>query len=262
MSKFLDRLERISRSAPTPIGFGVSRAEKTPGMALVALVSSKHATGCRAVAGLAPDAVLLEGIAGPASIKKLASALPKVPWGVRSGQLTDESAQAYQESGCDLLAFSLEGTPVSAVSSDEIARVLCLELDADERQLRSIDPLPVDVLLLSLTGQAAPWTLADLASIAAISRRVNKYVLVEVSTPPGKKDLEAIRKAGVHGLVLDVGAVSAESLAELKEALLDMPRARLGRRERATAIVPSSVFPSGQGPAPEEPDEDDDDDDI
>ncbi len=260
MSKFLDRLEQISRSTPTPIGFGVSRAEKTPGMALVALVSSKHATGCRAVAGLAPDAVLLGGIAGPGSIKKLASALPKVPWGVRSGQLTDESAQAYQESGCDLLAFSLEGTPVAAVSSDEIARVLCLDLDAGERQLRSIDSLPVDVILLSLTGQAAPWTLADLASIAAISRRVNKYVLVEVSAPPGKKDLEAIRKAGVDGLVLEVGAVSAKSLTELKESLLNMPRSRPGRRERATAIIPSSVFPSGEAPAPEIPDEDDDDD--
>ena len=260
MSKFLDRLEQISLGASAPIGFGVSRAGKTPGMALVALVSSKHATGCAAVAGLAPDAVLLGGVDGPGSIKELNSALPTVPWGVRSGQLTDESAQAYQESGCDLLAFSLEGTPVSAVSSDEIARVLCLDLDADERQLRSIDSLPVDVILLSLTGQAAPWTLADLASIAAISRRVNKYVLVEVSAPPGKKDLEAIRKAGVDGLVLDVGAVPAESLTELKESLLDMPRPRPGRRERATAIIPASVFPSGQGPAPEDPDEDDDDD--
>ena len=260
MSKFLDRLEQISLGVSGPIGFGVSRAEKTPGMALVALVSSKHATGCRAVASLAPDAVLLGGITGPEAIKKLAAALTKVPWGVRSDQLTDESSQAYQESGCDLLAFSLEGTPVSAVSSDEIARVLCLDLDADERQLRSIDSLPVDVLLLSLTGQAAPWTLADLASIAAISRRVNKYVLVEVSAPPGKKDLEAIRKVGVDGLVLEVGAVSAKSLAELKESLLDMPRSRPGRRERATAIIPASVFPSGQAPAPEDPDEDDDDD--
>ena len=259
MSKFLDRLERISLSAPAPIGFGVSRAEKTPGMALVALVSRDHASGCGAIAGLAPDAVLLGSVDGPEFIKELDSDLPSVPWGVRSGQLTDESAQAYRESGCDLLAFSLEGTPVSAVSSDEIARVLCLDLDADERQLRSIDSLPVDVLLLSLTGRAAPWTLADLASIAAISRRVNKYVLVEVAAPPGKKDLEAIRKAGVHGLVLDVGAVPAESLTELKESLLDMPRPRPGRRERATAIIPASVFPSGQGPAPEDPDEDDDD---
>ena len=261
MSKFLDCLERISLSAPPALGFGVDRSQKTPGMALVGLISGDYAAGCDAAGELVPDAVLLSGIENPQGLDALDKNLPKVPWGVRSDSLTEEAARAYQEKGCDLMAFPMEGTAASALSSEEVARVLCLETDIGERQLRAIEPLPVDVLLLNMSGRTGSWTLGDLAEIAAISRRVDKYILTQVSQPPGKKDLEAMRKAGVHGLVLDLGSVSSESLKELKVALLDMPRLRPGRKSRTAALVPSSVFSVGQGqePSPEEPDEDDDD---
>lgn len=258
MSRFLDCLERISLNAPPPMGFGVDRGQKTPGMALICLISGDHAAGCAAVAELAPDAVLLSGIGGPEELDALDQNLPKAPWGVRSQPLTEGAALAFQEKGCDLLAFSLDGTSLSALSSDEVARVLCLDTGIDERQLRAIEPLPVDVLLLEISLPTGAWTLSDLAEITGISRRVDKYILAQVSQPPGKKDLEAIRKAGVHGLVLDVGSVSSESLSGLKDSLLNMPRPQPGRRGRSAAVVPSSVFSVGRSQRQEEPDEDDD----
>ena len=51
-----------------------------------------------------------------------------------------------------------------------------------------------------MTQVSGPWTLKDLATLGSISRRVDKYVLVEVSQPPGKKDLEALRDMGGPGL--------------------------------------------------------------
>lgn len=259
MSKFLDCLERISTNAPPPMGFGVARSQRPPGMALVGLVSANYAAGCGLVADLSPDAALLSGVKSPQSLKRLQKSLPSVPWGVRAETLTEEAAQEYQDRGCDLLAFSLQSTPVSALSSEDMARVLCLDSDVSERELRSIGPLPVDVLLVSAFTQNASWTLSDLATIAAISRRVDKYILVEVSQPPGKKDLEALRNTGVHGLVLDVASVSTESLKDLKAALLEMPRQQPGRRERYTALVPGSAFSIEQEQAREEPEEDDED---
>ena len=100
-----------------------------------------------------------------------------------------------------------------------------------------------------------------MASVAVISRRVDKYILVEVANPPSDKDLEALRNAGVDGLVFDVAAVDSVAIEKLKAAALAMPRQRAGGRGRDSAIVPSSVFPSGDGPRREE-EEDDDDDDI
>ena len=255
MSRFLDQLERISQNTPTPLGFGVSRPARTPGMALVALVSGSHEEGCAAVAELAPDGAILSGVEGPGALESLKDSVPTAPWGVRSDSLTGDDVKAYQEAGCDVLVFGLEGTRASAVSSDDLARVLCVEPDLSTGQLRGIDSLPVDVLLVDMAGHSGPWTLADIARVASVSRRVDKYVLLNVAQPPEKADLEAIRDIGVHGLVLDVGTVSSEALKELKANLLDMPRARSRRRGRISAILPSSVFPSGRTPDREEEEE-------
>ena len=257
MSKFLDRLEQISVSAPAPMGFGMRRSERAPGMALVALVSSDHAAGCQVVASVSPEAALLSGVEDVQALKNLENGLPAIPWGIRSDALTEEGAQAYQEAGSDLVAFTLQKTAVSALSSDDMARILCLDSSIDERQLRAIEPLPVDVILISVPDPTGSWTLGDLTAITAISSRVGKYILVEVSRPPEKKELEALRNAGVHGLVLDVSAVSSEGLADLKTALQDMPRPQPGRRDRSTALLPASTFPRGQTPSEVEEDDDD-----
>ena len=258
MSRFLDQLERISQNAPTPLGFGVSRGERTPGMALVALVSSRHGEGCAAVAGLSPDGVILSGVDGPGGLDSLGDALPAAPWGVSCPSLTREDFDAYKEAGCDILAFGLEGARASALSSDELARTLLVEARLSNRRARAIDALPVDVLLVDMLSRSGPWTLADVAAAAEVSRRVDKYVLLQLSEPPDKADLEAIRNVGVHGLALDVDAVSVEELQELKSNLLDMPRQRPRRRERGRAAVSQSVFPAG-GSARPEPEEDDED---
>jgi hypothetical protein len=259
MSKFLDFLERIRDGAPAPMGFGAARAEKFPGLALVGLVSGDHAQGIGIVSEVKPDAALLAGVDGPEALKKLTEPLSSLPWGASVSSLTQEEAQAYQDTGSDLLAFTLEGTSASALACDEIARVLCLAPDIDEQELRAIASLPVDAFLLSTTGISGSWTLKDLATVGAISRRVDKYILLEVSQPPGEKDLEALRDIGVSGLVIDVGAAASSSLSQLKTALLEMPRPRSGRRERSRAILPSSVFATSSSPAPQHEEEEEED---
>lgn len=257
MSKFLDRLEEIGMGAPPPLGFAISpRPPKTPGMALVGQVAG-NAAGLKAAGELSPDAVFLAGIGGPPALKKLEKALPAGPWGIRTSALNEEDAKAYREAGSDIMVFELAGTAAAAVSSDEVARVLLVELGMEEAEIRSIDSLPVDVLLLTMPDIKGPWTLADLTKITSISRRVSKFILVQVATPPGKGDLEAIRNAGVDGLVVDIIAMGPEAASSLKADLLDMPRQQPPRRGRATAILPGAIFAP---PAPRsEPDEDDDD---
>ena len=257
MSKFLDRLEQISVGAPAPMGFGVQRSQRAPGMALVALVSSGHEAGCQVVASVSPEAALLSGAADIQAAKKLENSLSAVPWGIRSDTLTEEAAQECQDAGCDLVAFTLQNTAISALASDDMARILCLDSGIDERQLRAIEPLPVDIILLTVPDQTGSWTLSDLTTITAISSRVGKYILVQVSQPPGKKELEALRNAGVHGLVLDVSTVSSEALTDLKAALQEMPRPQPSRRDRGRALLPASAFPRAETPA--EPEQDDDD---
>lgn len=259
MSRFLKRLEQISGAAPPPMGFGAARGQRTPGMALVGLVSGDYSAGIALVADLAPDAALLTGAIDAAAMSQAHQSLGKAtPWGVRVGSLTDEDAKAHGDGGCDLLAFPLQSTALGAVASDSIARILILEADIELERLRALDALPLDALLLPMTNITAPWTLGDLAAVTAVSRRVSKYILLEVAQPPGAAELVALRDAGVHGLVVDVASAPAGSLAGLKTALLEMPRRRPGRRERATAVLPGPVFPTVEPSTHEEPEPDED----
>ena len=259
MSKFLDYIERIREGAPAPLGFSVGPREKVAGMALVALVSGDHQQGVGVVAEVGPDAAIVAGADGADGLKALAEPLSDLPWGALVSSLSEEEAAAYLESGSDLLAFPLENTTASALDSEEMARILSIDAEMEEQQFRAVASLPVDAFLVSMTQVSAAWTLKDLATLGAISRRVDKYVLVEVSQPPGKKDLEALRDMGVQGLVLNVGSVSAESLAELKQALLDMPRPRSNRRERERVMLPGSVYGLSDSPEPEHEEEEEDD---
>jgi len=252
-------MERITVAAPGGMGFGAARTEKTPAIALVGLVSGGYAKGLKTVSDLGLDAALLSGIDDAGGLKRIEKSLPSLPWGVKTSSLTESSAQEFRDSGCDILAFSLENTDASALVADDAARILYVDPDIEERELRTISALPVDVLILPMTGVSGPWRLAQIASVAAISRRVDKYILVEVSGTPSDKDLEALRNAGVDGLVLDVAAVGADALEKLKSAAMALPKQRSSGRGRS-AIVPSSVFPSSSAPEPEEEDDDDDDD--
>ena len=254
MSKFLDRLEQITQGAPPPMGFMAPRGQKTPGMALVGLVSESYSEGISLLGDLCPDAILISDAKDAQSVKVSSQPLGSgTPWGSRVSSLSEQEAQAYEEGGCDLLAFSLPGTSLAAVASEEMARILCVDPDIETDQIRVLDALPVDALLLSMSGLSAPWTLEDLASIARVSHRVDKYILLEVSQIPGAKELEALRNTGVHGLVVDVGKVDSQRLSELKQALLDMPRQRPVRKEKAAALLPRSAFSLGsREPEPEE----------
>lgn len=258
MSKFLDVLERIRDGESAPLGFAAARGQKLPGIALVGLVSESHSNGIELARDAAVDALIVSGAAGPEGIKKLTGSV-KFPWGAQVSSLGEEEAQAYQDQGSDLLVFNLEGTAASALASDNIARILCVETGIEESELRTIASLPVDAFLISMTGVSGPWTLRDLATLGFISRRVDKYILVEVSRPPGKKDLEALRDVGVSALVMDVGSAGAGELSALRAALLEMPRATSRSRRRSRAILPGSAFAA---PPPSEPEPDDDDDDY
>ena len=253
-SKFLERLDEIREGAPARLGFGTRRAERTPGMALIVTAAGKD--GASAASGLAPDAIIVSGTAA-VDAAEIGEAAGNVRWGARAASLSAESAAAWREAGADPIVFSMANTALGAITSKDAARVLVVDAGLPPEELRDINPMPVDAVLVSLSGDPSGWTLQDLASIARVSGRVGKHLLAEVSGAPDGDTLEALRNAGVNGLVIDASA-GADTINELKEALLNMPRPGADRRSRSSAILPGSVY-TARRPAPAEDDPDDDD---
>lgn len=254
-SKFLERIEEIREGAPPRLGFGTTRPPKLPGMALV-ITADGGKDGAVAAGGLEPDAVIVSGAAATQA-GDIGEAAASVNWGVRSDGLTAADAEAWREAGADLLVFSLAGTALAAVTSKDAARVLEVDPSSSPEELRDINPLPVDAVLVSLPGDPAGWTLQDMAGLAKVSGRVGKHLLAEVSGAPDGDTLEALRNSGVAGLVISLSA-GEDAIRGLKESLLDMPRPGSDSRSRSAAILPGSVY-ADRRPAQAEPDPDDDD---
>ena len=257
MNKFLDLLDSIREGAPAPLGFGASRAEKLPGIALISLVSEDHKKAITMVSKSSVDAVIIKGLDTPSDVKTITKPLGNVPWGAKVSELSEGQAQGYQDDGSDLVVFNVEGTAASNLVCDQIARVLCIDIGLEEDKLRALASLPVDVFLLSMKNVSSPWSIQDLADLSVISRRVDKYILLEVSAPPVGKDLEALRDIGVNGIVIDASEATAKLYKDLKEKLINMPRPKHSRRERTRAILPGASF--NQDPEPQEEEEEPDD---
>ena len=252
-SKFLDRLDEIREGAAPRLGFGTTRPPKLPGLALVIAATGKD--GAVAASGMSPDAVFVSGSsAGQGG--EIGEATTGV-WGIRADGLTTADAASWRDAGADVLVFSMSGTALGAVNSKDAARVLAVDSGASPEELRDINPLPVDAVLVSLPGDPSGWTLQDLAALAKVSGRVGKHLLAEVSGAPDGDTLEALRNAGVAGLVIDVSA-GEETINGLKESLLDMSRPGSDSRSRSSAILPGSVYADRRPAAPEQDPDDDD----
>ena len=256
MSKFIDRLDEIIEGAPARMGFGPARAEKTPGLALIVQVSSSHKTGTATAVGVSPDGIILSGVKTAADVSDLKDSLSESLWGVRADTLSADEAKAFLEDGCDMLAFQLQGTSIGAVSSEDSAKVLCIDPGADVEDLRDINALPIDAVMFPLGGTSSAWTLDDLAKVARVRGRLNKYLLAEISEAPSADELKVLRTAGINGLVVDVSA-GKKALEALKELLMDMPKPGPERPSKSNAILPGAAYSSQrEEPAPE-PEEDD-----
>ena len=253
-SKFLERLDEIREGAPPKLGFGPRRAEKLPGLALI--VSAEGKDSVAAASGLSPDAIIVTGTAA-VDASEVGEAAGSVRWGARAALLSAESAAAWREAGADPIVFSLSDTALGAVTSKDAARVLVVDAGLAPEDLRDINPLPVDAVLVSLPGNPDRWTLQDLSAVARVSGRVSKHMLLEISGSPDGDTLESLRNAGVAGLVIGLSA-GEDTIRELREALLNMPRPGADRRSRSNAILPGSVY-TARRPAPAEDDPDDDD---
>lgn len=240
------------------MGFGPARAEKTPGLALIIQVSGSHKAGVATATGVSPDGIIVSGLSGPAQAGKLKDSLSDSIWGIRTDSLSTDDAKAYEEEGSGVLAFQLKGTSIGAVSSEDSAKVLCIEADTDIEDLRDINALPVDAVLFPMSGASSSWTLDDLAKVARISGRLGKFLLAEITEPPSADDLKVLRTAGINGLVLDVSA-GKDVLESLKKTLLDMPKPGSEKSGgKSNAILPGVAYSSQREEAAPEPDEDDD----
>ncbi len=234
MSKLADKIRRAGKVEAGPIGFGVA-AERRPSPTLLCLLrlDKDQAKKVGDTADAAADAVIITGL----EAGKVGDALQKlgdVPVGLRAEDAQRATVAAAREAGADFVLLDEESS-AEVVLEEKVGLVLRLGAQAGDTELRALAGLALDALEIAPIGE--PFTVRRLMELRRLSLLSQTPLLVEVTPEIGPSRLEALRGAGVAGVILD--GKSADKLSALRQAIISLPARGQRREERVDALLPS-----------------------
>lgn len=254
MSKLIQRIERLGKDTPAPLGFGAAtRRKAAPSMVLLA--SASNLKSVKALEGVFLDGLLfsIEDNSGSA-MANATSILKDVPWGVQVENPTADQVKDLEEAGCDFITISGMAAPLEVLHNDELGKFLVVPPDLKEEHAHSLEVLPVDAVIYADTV-SSPLTLDGLLNLAAARGEIGRAFLLPVIGVLSSWELECLRDIGVEGVVVDLDTSDAAGLKTLGQAILDLPR----RKTRNDFSSPSIPRVSAHDQVIEDDDEGDDD---
>ena len=152
MSKFIDRLNQLSRAVPQPVGFRTTQSvSPKPRILLVASLAqadvedlASYVAG--ADAGLVP---VSESSSGVKTLQKVSRVAPDIPWGGwLKGSGRGEVKQVVR-AGCDFVVFPAANTSLALFQGDGVGKILEVESSLGGGLLRAVNELPADAVLIA-----------------------------------------------------------------------------------------------------------------
>jgi hypothetical protein len=243
MSKFIDKLNRISKTVAQPMGFrATSAVAERSRIQIIASVAESEIDGLAgSVAGA--DAVLLSipksGLAAEA-LKKISKVLSEIPWGGWLGGIAKGKMKQMIENGCDYVVFPAADTSLGTPAGEEVGKILQIETSLSEGMLRTINQVAVDAVLVSTEHKGKyDLTWHQLMLFQRIANMVTKPLLVPIPSNTAGSELQVLWDAGVDGVVVETGAGKpAEELKKLRKVVdgLTFPTTR--KHEKREAVLP------------------------
>ncbi|MFC1935947.1 hypothetical protein ACFLX9_04260, partial [Chloroflexota bacterium] len=240
MSKLLDRLYQITRGAPRAMGFATAaNQEAIPTLALLTWMGGPGKNKVAPLVGAGVDAFILpRGVLGVAGLERQLKPLEGSTWGIVMEQPERDRVEAYQDKGCDFVAFGIEETRVDALEEGECGRILRIPTDLEDSLLRGLEDLPVDIILLCKPAPEGPLSLVHLLAISNVRSATGRYLLLEWNSELTSRELEHLRDAGVDGLVVNVEEVQPSVITTLRERINVLPRRKAKGEQRPFAVLP------------------------
>lgn len=247
MSKFIEKLNKISESTPPPMGFA-ARASKPKGPPLL-LVASVHKPSQELIEALkaCADALLMPVLKVKDEIEKVRQVVGwagEIPCGLSIEAASEEDMKIAKEAGCDFLVFHTEGTSAALLNEEELGKVVSIEPTIEEGLVRTLDELPVDAVLT--TGEKhSSLTIQQLMVYNYLANASGKPLLTPASPEVGKSVLEGLLNGGVMGIVVEVkDSQGCQRLAELQKIIKDLPEREKAQESKGkrNAVLPSHLM--------------------
>jgi hypothetical protein len=261
MSKLLERLDRIAKGTAPALGFvPQGNREPVPPLVLLAWLVGKNQRHNSSLAKAGLDAiVLVDGPVGTDGVAQQLKSLDGAVWGLAVEESGQESLQAYKDKGCDFVVFGIDGTRVGVLEEGQCARILRIPADLPEPQLRGLEDLPVDIVIMRKPAPEGFLSLAHLLSISNVRSATSRYLLLEWDTALTTWELEQLRDIGVDGLVIIVEESRSQTIKALRQRIDALPRRKPRGEQRSVALLPRVGGLEGARPTRHEEEEEDDD---
>jgi hypothetical protein len=237
MSKFVDRLQSVSKSSTASIGFHPSVSEaKSAAMLLIVGLSGAQVKEAKIVADVNADAGLImgEGI-GARPIGEVVQAMSDVPVGVFVKGMREKEIDELASLGCDFVVFDIRGAAV-ILGKKEVGKVLMIEPALDQGLVRAANSFEIDGVLIN-GGADSGMAVEHLLVCRRFVELLEKPVIMTLPSLPAKDELTSLWQAGADGVVTP-STQSAETLAEFKKMIGDLPRRVRGRRTGGGVVLP------------------------
>ncbi|HEX9897046.1 MAG TPA: hypothetical protein VGA85_05245 [Dehalococcoidales bacterium] len=248
MSKFIDRLKKVSQPLPPQMGFRPKSAESArPKIQLVAsLHDFPHTPADKLTAA---DAVV---------VPDTKSITAEVLCGLQQKKGTLGEVDKAIEAGADFIILQFKGAVVP--SDKKIGKILQIDSSVTDVMLRTVNDLPLDAVMVTQDSEdSSAITWQKLMLSRRFSGMLMKPVLVSIPPTVNAEELQLLWEMGVSGVVVDIkGDTDVTALDALRKLINGLQYPSPRKRERLMAVLPQV---SAETKKPEEPDEDDDDDD-
>jgi hypothetical protein len=238
MSKFVDKLQSLSKSSTMPLGFHPSVSElKSPAMLLIAGLSGTQVKEAKIMADVNADAGLILS-EGPSAkiVKQMVEAVGDVPLGVSVKGMSEEKINELTNVGCDFVVFDIK-IPATVLHKEGVGKFLMIEPSLDQGLVRAINSLEVDGVLISSRGGDSFLAVEHMLVCRRFVELLEKPVIMALPSLVTKAVLTNLWQAGVDGVVAPP-TQSVEALVELEKVIRDLPRGARGRRTKAGVVLP------------------------
>jgi len=237
MSKFIDKLNRLSRAEPQPIGFRTTQTVSPRlKVQLVASLAQENAESLTDyVSGT--DVGLLrisEFSSGATVLQTMSQAIPDIPWGVWLPGGSPGEIAPMVEAGGDFVGFPATSTPLSVLQSDEVGKILEIDASLSEGLLKATNELPIDAVLVTgeqLAVDSLTWQ--HLILYQRLADLLTKPLLISIPPEVTAAELQALWEAGVKGVITEVTPGQSQGrLQELRQMIdqLDFLSPRKGEK--------------------------------
>lgn len=264
MSKLLDKLEKMSRGYTRSLGFGsASRIEKPAPIALLGKISGPISSKKyrKTFAEIGFDGIIVKNSNLINVSRDLAQHMGEIPWGLEAQSLDSVESGKLWGKGCDFIAFDSENITLDALTDENIGYILNIYDSMDERVLRAIEGLPIDVVLLPYKDIEENFSLSHLLQISSIRDCFSKYMLLELSIIPSTAELEALMGLGIDGIVINADSTNGKEISDLRDRIVNLPQKQRAKHKKQDGITPRAGYYIDTKQSIDSDDYDDEDDD-